>query len=361
MDRRKFLSVIGVVSLAGCTSGNNSQSTLIESPTPTPVPTASPIYSPTETESPTPTETPTETETSTETPEPTPSEADKAAEHLEEADKFVKQAIGQYQHMVVATQTPITKIRINRDTPAAEDIKWSVINSRRALEDAKPLANDEQQKRIKQLRQVRLFLRYASRCQYHLVYARGETGTVRQGIWKNSRLKYHGGLDRLNEHLDEAASNYSEIRDIDPQAATASEFLSVEDISGKKIQLKETQQTLKSLKPIFASLKDGVDKLAAGFDGDDPVDDFYSAAAAFDTASFDIEGVDSPSPLEGIVDQLACAARALQQGSERMEKHARAERDGDDEKANIARERAKQAFESCEVVWDNVAPIQDFK
>jgi len=358
MDRRAFLAAGGLV-LAGCggtpedgTTSPTDTATLTETASPTETATDTPTDSPTETEEPTPTET------------PEPSDVELA---LRDAVDDLDTALEEYpapNHSFLETNAGSGEFSQSNVRSPLSDAKSHLNTAEQEMDDD---TSEELRTRHERLLGVYWFFYWAGPVQTNLKDVMGDLRSVERAMYAADSFKQRTAIDQVREHVDEIDENLEKLkRDSEAEDATAPCELTEEQYTAKVDQFDTEREDIGRLLDLMTEFGRVISDVASGFEDYNNSDytsasaTFYDASSAFAEYEESLSTDDYQSPFSGFINRMSCVAGAMATGCEHMDTAATAGSNGNDGKKESARSNARDAFDECDTVYEQVTPVAEF-
>ncbi|RMB23889.1 hypothetical protein [Haloplanus aerogenes] len=242
MDRRAFLAALTPL-VAGCFGGQRSQPTPTATETPEPTATATP--------EPTPTETPEPTAT------PEPEASPEAAQHIDDAQDRLTEAIYVYTGGVTDDLLSVTA---ETEEFRARDVLLRLDRVQRAIHAAEAEATTEDQRAaIASLDTMQQFLTLATDAQSWLVDGHGALREVYTHLDERELDDAADDIERVetaSEEVNEPTATIEE--EMDVESASVTDAIDADEYEAKVTQLTDEASTLENLGTDATDIHDGV-------------------------------------------------------------------------------------------------------
>ncbi|WP_435067539.1 hypothetical protein [Haloplanus sp. C73] len=291
MDRRAFLAALTPLA-AGCFGGQPSE----------PTPTATETSTATETPEPTATETPEPTAT------PTPEASPEAAQHIDDAQDRLTEAVYIYTGGVTDDLLSVTA---ETESFKARDVLLRLDRVQRSVAAAEAAAStDDQRSTVDALDTMQRFLTHATDAQSWLIDGHDALTEAYARLDETELDAAADDLERVETAMDEVSAPVTTIGDeLDPESASVTDAIGTDEYEQKVTQLRAERDALTVFGDAAADLHDGISLIT---DARDAVDDDRTDEAA-NTADQAYELLrDVEDELDEQMDDLSSDANAFE-------------------------------------------------
>jgi hypothetical protein len=350
MDRRGFLIALFAL-LPGCTGSDNNPATeTAESTAPNTTTSASTT---------TPTESTTETPKKTETTGPdTTTGEQQAATHLSNADDYLGAAFDEYAAFAGSLNTTFVSVTAATTSFERSPVLSHLANAKEELATAEQYGTNAQSETVSQLRDVTEFLSKVAAAQEYLIEAR-------LNLQAASDALADGEDSKLESHLNSVEARHKSVSDMvetireetDAASATATAHASPDQYEQKLSQFDEELSTLSAFGTQLSTCVDALapfrEAVDHTLDGNDVAawTDYGRAEYEFGTLQDAVAGMTPADAFQELYSTVECFVDAMVDGATHLESSANAGRDDDSDKKQAEKEKAKEAFQTCEMAW----------
>jgi gas vesicle protein len=264
MDRRAFLVALTPL-VAGCFGGQRSQPTPTATETSEPTPTATPEPTPTATPEPTPT--------------PEPEASPEAAQHIDDAQDRLTEAVYVYTGGVTDDLLSVTA---EAEEFRARDVLLRLDRVQRAIAAAEADANtDEQRATIASLDTMQRFLTLATDAQSWLIDGHEALTEVYTHLDERDLSDAEADIERIETASDEVSEPTATIKEeMNPDSATVTDAIDADEYEEKVAQLTDEADVLDGLSGDASDIHEGISMIVEARDdvGDDRDDEAADTA-----------------------------------------------------------------------------------